>query len=145
MIKKIVIGLAVVLAVLAVVVAMQPADFQVVRRTTIAAPPAVVFAQLNDFRKWQAWSPWEKMDPNLQRTYSGRFMAARLTWLTVVIGIGVDLAIALFIIPLDAWLRIAGVIAASSIAIIARSLLNDSSDHRALIERKYGDQNSRTE
>lgn len=81
----------------------------------------------------------------LQRTYAGRFMAARLTWLTVVIGIGVDLVIALFIIPLDAWLRIAGVIAASSIAIIARSLLNDSSDHRALIERKHGDQNPRTE
>jgi hypothetical protein len=71
LIVKIALGCAAVLGVLCVVVAMQPAEFAVVRRTTIAAPPAVVFAQLNDFRKWQAWSPWEKMDPNLQRTYSG--------------------------------------------------------------------------
>lgn len=77
----------------------------------------------------------------LNRTYAGRFMAARLTWLTVVIGIGVDLAIALFIVPLDAWLRVAGIITASSIAIIARSLINQSADHRDLIERKHANQN----
>jgi len=30
-----------------------------------------VFAYINDFRQWTAWSPWEQLDPNLQRTYSG--------------------------------------------------------------------------
>jgi len=77
----------------------------------------------------------------LNHTYAGRFMAARLTWLTVVIGIGVDLIIALFIVPLDAWLRIAGIITASSIAVIARSLINQSADHRDLIERQHANQN----
>jgi uncharacterized protein YndB with AHSA1/START domain len=49
----------------------KPDVFRVVRSTTIDAPPAKVFGYLNDFRQWRAWSPWENMDPNLQRTYSG--------------------------------------------------------------------------
>jgi uncharacterized protein YndB with AHSA1/START domain len=71
MTKKVLIGLALVLAAFAVVVAMQPADMHVARSMTIDAPSDAVFAQVNDFRNWQAWSPWEKLDPNLQRTYSG--------------------------------------------------------------------------
>ena len=81
----------------------------------------------------------------LNRTYAGRFMAARLTWLTVVIGIGVDLAIALFIVPLDAWLRVAGLITASSIAIITKSLLNSANEHRDLIESEHDKQNQNSE
>jgi uncharacterized protein YndB with AHSA1/START domain len=50
---------------------MQPADFRVTRTATIAAPAAAVFAQVNDFHNWQAWSPWEKMDPAMKRTYEG--------------------------------------------------------------------------
>src|SRR5262249_31498349 len=42
------------------VVAMQPTDFKIERKATIAAPPAEVFAQVNDFRKWDDWSPWAK-------------------------------------------------------------------------------------
>ena len=71
MIAKIGLGLAALLVVLAVVVASRPAEFRLARSTTIAAPADVVFVQLNDFRKWQGWSPWEKMDPNMQRTYDG--------------------------------------------------------------------------
>jgi hypothetical protein len=71
MLKKIMIGLIVVLAIFAVVVAMQPADFRVTRSATIAAPASVVFEQVNDFHKWEAWSPWAKMDPNMKATYSG--------------------------------------------------------------------------
>jgi uncharacterized protein YndB with AHSA1/START domain len=69
--KKILIGLAVIIVVFLAVVALQPADFQVTRAQTIVAPPETVFAQVNDFRKWKAWSPWEKKDPDMQRTYSG--------------------------------------------------------------------------
>jgi hypothetical protein len=65
------IGLAVIIVVFLAVVALQPADFQVTRAQTIVAPPETVFAQVNDFRKWKAWSPWEKKDPDMQRTYSG--------------------------------------------------------------------------
>ena len=60
MLKKILIGLAALVAIFLVVVAMQPSDFQMARSTTIAAPPANVFAQVNDFHKWEAWSPWAK-------------------------------------------------------------------------------------
>ena len=71
MLKKILIGLAVVVLVFAVVVALQPSDFRVTRSATIAAPPAVVFSQVNDFHKWQAWSPWAKMDPAAKNAFAG--------------------------------------------------------------------------
>ena len=71
MLKKILIALAIIIVVFVLVVALQPADFQVTRAATIAAPPATVFAEVNDFHKWRAWSPWEKMDPDMERTYSG--------------------------------------------------------------------------
>ena len=56
---------------LIVIVALRPADFRVVRSAVISAPAAAVFEQVNDFQKWQAWSPWENIDPDLQRTYDG--------------------------------------------------------------------------
>lgn len=51
--------------------ATQPDTFKVERATTIQAPPAAVYPHVADFHKWTAWSPWEKLDPNLQRTYGG--------------------------------------------------------------------------
>jgi hypothetical protein len=71
MLKKILIGVAVLLGVLVVVIATRPATFHVERSTTVQAPPAAVFAQVNDFHAWRAWSPWEKLDPNMQRTHTG--------------------------------------------------------------------------
>jgi carbon monoxide dehydrogenase subunit G len=52
-------------------VASKPNDFRVERSATMAAPPATVFAQVNDFHNWQAWSPWAKLDPNMSQTYEG--------------------------------------------------------------------------
>ena len=46
-------------------------EFEVVREATIPAPRATVFALLTDFHRWPEWSPWEDIDPDLQRTYSG--------------------------------------------------------------------------
>jgi hypothetical protein len=68
---KIVFVLAALIAVLLVVIAMQPADFRVSRSMAMAAPPAAVFEQVNDFHKWEAWSPWIKIDPNAKGTYEG--------------------------------------------------------------------------
>ena len=46
-------------------------DFEVVRSTTIAADPARVHALIDDFHQWRRWSPWEDVDPDLRREYSG--------------------------------------------------------------------------
>ncbi len=46
-------------------------SFEVTRSTTIQADPARVHGLINDFHEWPAWSPWEDLDPGLQRTYSG--------------------------------------------------------------------------
>lgn len=61
----------------------------------------------------------------LQFTELGRWLADKRTWTTVVAGVGVDLLIALLVVPRSAWLRISAIITASSIAIIARSLINE--------------------
>lgn len=64
-------GLVIVVAALAGIVAMQPADFSIARSATIAAPAPVVFEQVNDFHNWDAWSPWAKLDPNMKQSYEG--------------------------------------------------------------------------
>lgn len=75
MIKKAILGILalVVVAVIVIcaVIAMQPEDFKVTRSTTMNAPPERIFEQVNDFHKWDAWSPWAKLDPNMKTTYSG--------------------------------------------------------------------------
>ena len=60
-----------VVAVLAVVVAMQPSEFRIQRSATINAPAPAVFAQVNDFHSWQAWSPWAKLDPSVKNSFEG--------------------------------------------------------------------------
>jgi len=71
MFKKVLIVLVVIIAALAVIIAMQPADFRVSRSMTIAAPAATVFEQVNDFHKWDGWSPWAKLDPNMKQSHDG--------------------------------------------------------------------------
>lgn len=71
MLVKILIGVVVVLGVLAVYIAMQPAEFSVSRSATFAAPAPAVFAQVNELKKWEAWSPWAKKDPQAKNSYAG--------------------------------------------------------------------------
>ena len=71
MLKKILIVIAVLAVALIGIVAMQPSEFRVARTTTIAAPAPVVFAQVNDFRKWETWNPWGKIDPAMKASYEG--------------------------------------------------------------------------
>lgn len=56
---------------LVVVISLRPAEFRVVRSATILAPPSEVFAQVNDFHNWEAWSPWAKLDPAAKSTFEG--------------------------------------------------------------------------
>ncbi|MBZ5737214.1 SRPBCC family protein [Nocardioides mangrovi] len=46
-------------------------SYEVVRMTTIAADAARIHALVDDFHHWQQWSPWEDVDPAMQRTYTG--------------------------------------------------------------------------
>jgi len=71
MLQIILIAFAVIVIVLVIVVAMQPSEFRVARSATISAPPPAVFAQVNDFHKWEAWNPWGKIDPAMKQTYEG--------------------------------------------------------------------------
>jgi len=71
MIGKIAIAFLVVLAVLLVVVATRPADFHIERSLSVAVPPDRVFPHVNDFHAWADWSPWEKLDPKMERSFTG--------------------------------------------------------------------------
>jgi uncharacterized protein YndB with AHSA1/START domain len=68
-----IISIIIVLAVAAVLIfaASKPDNFRVQRSIAIKAPPEKVFAHLNDFHHWEAWSPWEKIDPAVIRIYGG--------------------------------------------------------------------------
>jgi hypothetical protein len=69
--KKILIGFVAILAIFSIVVALQPPDFAVSRSASMATPPAAAFAQVNDFHRWEAWSPWAKLDPAMKKKFDG--------------------------------------------------------------------------
>lgn len=71
MLKKIGLGVLALVAILLVVIATRPAAFRIQRTATIAAPPAVVFAQIEDFHRWDRWNPFEKGDTTMKKTYEG--------------------------------------------------------------------------
>lgn len=62
--------LALALALL-LVAATRPTRFRVQRSVLVNASAAQVLALLQDFHRWGEWSPWEKIDPSMQRSYSG--------------------------------------------------------------------------
>jgi hypothetical protein len=71
MLKKILLALAAIVVIFLIVVALQPADFRVERNATIGAPTSNVFAEVNDLHKWDAWSPWAKLDQNAKIAFEG--------------------------------------------------------------------------
>lgn len=50
---------------------MSGSTFTVTRSTTIAAPPSAVYQLLSNFHEWPKWSPWEELDPDMEREYAG--------------------------------------------------------------------------
>lgn len=69
--KKVGIGVGAVALVLTGVIATRPSTFHVERSVVIAAKPEAALARVNDFHAWQSWSPYEKYDPQLARSYEG--------------------------------------------------------------------------
>lgn len=71
MVIPVLMTMAAVVCLLIVVVALLPGQFRIARTTVVAAPASAVFAQVNDFRNWEGWSPWAKLDPAMKQTYDG--------------------------------------------------------------------------
>ena len=68
------IGAAIVVVLIGAVLlfaATRPDSFRVMRTTSIKAPPERIFPLINEFNRWSAWSPYEKKDPAMKRTFSG--------------------------------------------------------------------------
>ncbi len=66
-----IIAILVILVIIGVLIfaATRPDSFRVERAVSIKAPPETIFALINDFNRWGAWSPWEKLDPAMKRTF----------------------------------------------------------------------------
>ncbi|MFD6158527.1 SRPBCC family protein [Nocardia sp. NPDC060256] len=47
------------------------AEFEVVRQAVISAEPSRIHGLIDNLHEWTKWSPWEDLDPQLQRTYTG--------------------------------------------------------------------------
>jgi Polyketide cyclase / dehydrase and lipid transport len=69
--KKVLLALLIIVAVLAIIVAFRPSEFSYSRSATISAPAAKVFALVHDFHEWEAWSPWAKLDTNAVVSFEG--------------------------------------------------------------------------
>ncbi|NTV52023.1 MAG: SRPBCC family protein [Candidatus Firestonebacteria bacterium] len=68
-----VIGLILALGVVGILgfAAAQPDTFRIERTVNIKAAPEKIFTFLADFHQWAGWSPFEKMDSTMQKTFSG--------------------------------------------------------------------------
>jgi len=86
MLKTILLGLlafvVVSVAIVLILAAMKPDTFEVRREIAIDAPPERISPLLADFKAWSAWSPWEKKDPAMKRSFSGAQsgVGARYAW-----------------------------------------------------------------
>jgi len=80
--KIVALALAVAVAGVLALAATKPDNFSVQRSVSIKAPPEKISGVLSDFRAWDAWSPWEKVDPKMRRTYSGepKGKGAKYAW-----------------------------------------------------------------
>ncbi|MFT3734466.1 MAG: SRPBCC family protein [Rhodocyclaceae bacterium] len=70
-VKRIALALALLIVCVLLFALTKPDTFSVQRSITINAAPDKVFALINDFQQWSVWSPWEKLDPAMKRTFSG--------------------------------------------------------------------------
>ena len=71
MLKKILLGVVVLIGALLLFAATRPNSYAVSRSMTIKAPPDKLFAMVDSFPAWPQWSPYEKLDPNMKKTMGG--------------------------------------------------------------------------
>src|SRR5947209_20237844 len=82
MLKTILIAIPIIVVVFFIIVAMPPSTYRVTRSIVIAATQEAVFPHMNELKKWEAWNPWGKADPNMKLTYGGPAsgVGANYTW-----------------------------------------------------------------
>ena len=82
MLIPILLTLAAFLVIFLLFVATRPADFSITRSAIIPVSPADAFPLINDFHEWQEWSPWAKLDPDCENTFTGPAagVGSRFTW-----------------------------------------------------------------
>jgi uncharacterized protein YndB with AHSA1/START domain len=71
MLKKLALAVLAIIVVILGMAAMKPDTFAVKRVASIKAPPEKIAPLLTDFHQWASWSPWEKLDPAMKRTFTG--------------------------------------------------------------------------
>jgi len=71
MILKIILFIFIIIAIIIIYATTKPDNFRIERRISINAAPEAIFPLINNFHQWMLWSPWEKLDPALERQYSG--------------------------------------------------------------------------
>jgi len=69
--KKLALVFVLLVAAIFIIAAFKPSSFTVQRTATIQAAPEKIFSLINDYHNWTVWSPWEKLDPNMKRTFTG--------------------------------------------------------------------------
>jgi uncharacterized protein YndB with AHSA1/START domain len=52
-------------------IATRPAAFRIERSATIEAPEDIVYANVSNFHEWAAWSPWDRLDPDMEKLFEG--------------------------------------------------------------------------
>lgn len=89
-VRTILIGAVAVVAILAVVIQLQPEDYRVERSALINADAAIIFPHVNDLQLWNAWSPFAKMDPDAAVSFSGPQAGqdAAMSWKSDITGAG---------------------------------------------------------
>jgi hypothetical protein len=80
MLKTLLLVVALAVAGVLVAAAMRPDTFSVQRSAAIAAPPEAIYPLIADFKRWEAWSPWERKDPAMKRSYGSRTEGAGATY-----------------------------------------------------------------
>lgn len=82
MFKKLLTGLVLIIAAIAAYASTKPDNFKVSRSASMNAPASEIFAQVNNLKAWESWSPWAKLDPNAKIAYEGpeAGVGAKMGW-----------------------------------------------------------------
>lgn len=82
MLNKVLVAIVAVVIAFSILVASQPSTFEIERSITIDAPPMTVFNQVNSLKRWEKWSPWATLDPEMKTSHGKVFagVGATMDW-----------------------------------------------------------------